>query len=69
MAEHQIINEIIDTPMGYMHNVRCSCGKRVAMTNSAKIANRNAEYHLEVAKSDEEWGPDSAAQKLERGPR
>lgn len=51
-TEHTIINEVIDTPMGFMHDVRCSCGKRVAMTNSIKIAERNAAYHMEVAQSD-----------------
>jgi hypothetical protein len=63
---HTIIRQAIDTPMGTMHKIECSCGRRIAMTNSLKIADQKAEYHLEVARADEEWGPDSAQEMLER---
>ena len=46
---HTIIRQAIETPMGLVHKITCTCGRQIAMTNSLKIAERKAGYHLEVA--------------------
>ena len=55
MAEqHTIIRQAVDTPMGLAHSITCTCGRRITMTNSLKIADQKAANHLEVARSDAE---------------
>lgn len=50
--QHQIIRRAIQGPTGLVHVIECTCGRRIAMTNSLKIAQRKADYHLEVAALD-----------------
>ncbi len=52
--KHTIIRQAIETPMGFAHKITCTCGRQITLTNSLKIAERKADYHLEVAKVDQE---------------
>jgi hypothetical protein len=52
--QHQIIRQAILGPTGFLHVIECSCGRRIVRTASLKIAQRMAEYHLEVAALDEQ---------------
>lgn len=52
--KHTIIRQAIETPMGFMHKIECTCGRKITMTNSLKIADEKAENHLAVARADQE---------------
>lgn len=51
--KHTIIRQEIWTPMGPAQKVECTCGRKITMTNSLKIAQQKADYRLEVADADE----------------
>lgn len=46
--KHQIIRQAMPTGDVMWHIISCVCGARIATTTSLKIADRKAEYHLEV---------------------
>lgn len=50
--------------MGY-HLITCTCGARVATTNSLEIADRKAEYHLAATAGHDSDGGLAADQKEE----
>jgi hypothetical protein len=49
MVEHQIIRQVIDTPMGIAHKVTCTCGRQIVLTSSLVISYQRAEAHLAAA--------------------
>lgn len=53
---HQIIRQAIMTPMGFAHKIECTCGRKITLTNSLKIAEQKAQNHLNVARADGETG-------------
>ena len=49
--KHQIIRQAIQGPGGWLHKIECTCGRRITLTNSLKIAQFKADAHLEVERA------------------